>query len=585
MTQMKPSKETLLLTIPFNNLEDIIIARQRARQIMIQLAYKGNEQTRMTTALSEIARNACQYAEGGVIRFSINPNLSYFTIYVTDQGKGIPNLSMILGEKFISKTGLGLGIPGARRLVDNFNISCSMQGTQVALSLELPLNVEITPKILSEIAEALVRHRPKEVSEELHQQNQELINAFDLLKKARDELEQRVMERTEELTCTNQVLQHEIDRRKETEQSLKEVSDRLLLTLESASVGTWHWSFETETLTWDKHTCLLFGIKESFFSGTLEDFLMFLVPEDRTRTREETYKMIEQQSNQAIEFRVLLTNKNIRYMMSRGRVNYDTFKKRLSMTGIYWDITDQVQIKEKTRIHREQMIEAARTSALGEMASSLAHEINQPLAAINVYTQGCIKRIESESFDVSEIHKILSIVVKQAQRAGQVIHRIRNFAKKGELLSETLELNALIQESIQIMQYEIEKFGVEIVYHPIVSMEVYVDKIQIQQVMLNLIRNAMECMQEIGTVNPQVIIQVLENQNDSVAVSVSDKGSGIPLEIIPKLFDPYFSTKVGGMGLGLAICRSIIEAHGSQLVAFNRPDGGSCFQFNLSRGT
>lgn len=336
MMQTKPAKEILLLSLSFKNVEDVIIARQRARQVMQQLGFSGNEQTRMTAALSEIARNACQYADGGMVRFSINPNLFYFTLYITDQGKGILNLSTIMSEKFILKTGSGLGIPGARRLVDYFDISSSItQGTQVALSLELPPNTSLTPKALSEISEMLIRYQPKEVSEELYQQNQELINAFDLLKKARDELEMRVVERTEKLSRANQMLQHEIDRRKETEQSLKEVSDRLLLTLESAAVGTWHWSFETKILRWDKRACLLFGKEENSFVGTLEDFLMLLVSEDQARVREETYKMIEACAKHAIEFRSLLADGTIRYLMSRGNINYDIFKKSLCITGVY----------------------------------------------------------------------------------------------------------------------------------------------------------------------------------------------------------------------------------------------------------
>lgn len=581
---MQP-KEVLLLNFAFKQLEDIVVVRQRTRQIMALLGFKNQEQTRMATAVSEITRNACQYAKGGTIQYNIHLTLpSRFIINIIDKGKGIPNLSKVFDEKRATKTGLGLGIVGARRLVDAFTLHVSgPEGTHISLMMEAPGSLVPSPLVLGKIAEELVRHRPRDFSEELLQQNRELMQAFNLLKSAREELEQGVLERTKELIHTNKVLQHEIERRKEIEHSLREVTERLYLTLGSAKVGTWRWIFKDNKLIWDKYACSLFGIELEKFDSNFETFLKFLPVEDRIRFQDENSSMIGKKKDQPIEFRIVWPDGSIHHLMSRGRVNYDEQGLPINMLGIYLDITEHIQTKEKLQVYREQMVEVSRTSSLGEMASSLAHEINQPLAAINAYISGCIKRIENNRSDKLEILEALKQASQQAERAGEVVHRIKSFVRKGELFYENVMLDDLIGEAIQVMQHEIEKFSVEIIYHACkIPLLVNVDKIQIQQVLLNLIRNAMEAMHMANTASPKINIKAIIGEAGLVKIQVVDNGPGFSEVVGSHLFEPYFTTRPQGMGLGLAICRSIIEAHGGQLTALSLASGGSCFEFNLS---
>lgn len=251
-------------------------------------------------------------------------------------------------------------------------------------------------------------------------------------------------------------------------------------------------------------------------------------------------------------------------------------------------INDQIQTEEKLRHYREQMAQVVQSNSLGEMASSLAHEINQPLAAIAAYVNGCIKRLKNKKVVTPDIIEILHETVLQAERAGEVVHRIKRFVRKGELFYETVNPNSLIEEIIHMAKQELKKEATKIVYVSNKNLpDIDIDKIQIQQVILNLIRNAHEAMQEVKTPNPQIVIEIKdeslqkENPTNHISISIKDNGPGFLNSIADHLFDLYFTTKPHGMGLGLAISRSIVEAHSGQLSASRLPEGGSIFEFAL----
>jgi len=243
---------------------------------------------------------------------------------------------------------------------------------------------------------------------------------------------------------------------------------------------------------------------------------------------------------------------------------------------------EQVQAEEQSRAYQKQIAETIRSNSLGEMASSLAHEINQPLAAISAYIKGCVRRLEIKNEVTPEIIQILNEVNKQAERAGEVVHRIKNYVRKGELFYEKTDISVVVSRAIHLIKQEIQNLAVELIYMPNKALStVKIDKIQIEQVILNLLRNGIEAMQEANTSHPKITIEVDSKKNSYVTVRVLDNGPGFSEKIAHHLFDMYFTTKPQGMGLGLAICRSIIEAHSGQLSASLLPQGGSCFEFDL----
>jgi signal transduction histidine kinase/DNA-binding response OmpR family regulator len=369
------------------------------------------------------------------------------------------------------------------------------------------------------------------------------------------------------------------------EQHVKELEDvttRLHLTLEAAHVGTWVWSIQTGQLLWDKYACLLLGLKAEAYTGVLDAFLNCLVPEDRKRVRKELLELSKNGKTDPIEFRVVWPDKSIRHLMLRGKVYYNEKNEPSRMLGVYWDITEHIQTEGKLRAYRQQMAEIVRSNSLGEMASSLAHEINQPLAAITAYIKGCIKRLEIKNEVTPEILEVLNEASLQAERAGEVIHRIKNFVRKGELFYETIDINSMVEQTIQLIKYESQSSTIEIVYVPNKDLPLLeVDKIQIQQVILNLLRNAIEAIKSVNIVEPKITINVQQNSKAQVTITVIDNGPGFSEQTASQLFELYFTTKPQGMGLGLTISRSVIEAHSGQLTALVLPQGGSCFQFDL----
>jgi PAS domain S-box-containing protein len=377
-------------------------------------------------------------------------------------------------------------------------------------------------------------------------------------------------------------LEDEIAQRKQTESFLQEVTDRLHLSLEAANVGTWSWSIQDNQLSWDKYACLLFGLEPEAYVGTLETFLEHIVFEDREQVRQELLAISKNNKSQPVEFKVIWPDKTIHHLMLRGKMNYNTEGQSVRMLGVYWDITEHIQAEEKLRVYREKMSEVVRSNSLGEVASSLAHEINQPLAAIAAYVKGCIKRIENKNEVTPEIIDTLHETALQVERVGEVVHRIKSFVRKGELFYEIVDIDFLIEATIAMMKLETQRYAARIIHvKNKKNISIEVDKIQLQQVILNLSRNAMEAMQEAHTKNPQIMIESIQNEENRIMIRILDNGPGFSENTAKHLFDLYFTTKLHGMGLGLAICRSIIEAHTGQLSASVLPKGGSCFQFDI----
>lgn len=377
----------------------------------------------------------------------------------------------------------------------------------------------------------------------------------------------------------NLLLRQEIERHS---QQLEEITDRLHLTLDAAKLGTWSWTIKNKELILDKYACLLFGLNPEDPPKTIESLFACVFPEDRPCINKALFENDKNVNNDLLTFRIIWSDKTIRYFTLRAKAYYDAQGGPIRILGVYWNITEQVQAEKKFRAYQKQIAETIRSNSLGEMASSLAHEINQPLTAISAYIKGCVRRLENKNEVTPEIIEILNEASAQAERAGEVVHRIKNYVRKGELFYEKIDINIVVAQAIHLINQEIQNLTVKIIYTPNKNLfDVRIDKIQIEQVILNLLRNAIEAIQEANTHNPQITIEVKTQKNSYITVRIIDNGPGFSEQIANHLFDVYFTTKTQGMGLGLAICRSIIEAHSGQLSASRLPIGGSCFEFDL----
>jgi two-component system sensor kinase FixL len=249
-------------------------------------------------------------------------------------------------------------------------------------------------------------------------------------------------------------------------------------------------------------------------------------------------------------------------------------------TGFIRDITERQETQQRLQDLQAALVHISRFSAMGEMASTLAHELNQPLTAVASYLNGCRRLLDGvENESAGMIRDAIERAADQAMRAGQIIRRLRQFVARGESERQVESLPKLIEEASALALVGIKETGVRVLtcFDPSAAF-VFVDKIQIQQVILNLMRNAIEAMQETPVRELRISTQ---NDGDTVEVIVADTGPGIASEIADQLFQPFVTTKADGMGIGLSISRTIIEAHGGRLWVEPNPGGGTVFRLTL----
>jgi len=250
--------------------------------------------------------------------------------------------------------------------------------------------------------------------------------------------------------------------------------------------------------------------------------------------------------------------------------------------GIVRDTTDQKRSDEEVSQTRERLAQFGRLSTLGEMAAGLAHEINQPLTAIATYTQACQRLIESGQRNDKEILDALEKCNTQAQRAGEVIRRLRRFVKKRELGRRAANCDEIVRDLAALAEVDARNNGIPLTFDVAANLPgIMVDTVQIQQVILNLIRNGIDAMKNTDCLVKGITVSARTFRGNQVRISVTDHGIGITEETAKRLFEPFFTTKSSGMGLGLAICRSIIQSHGGVLAFAENPQGGTTFYFTL----
>ncbi len=258
--------------------------------------------------------------------------------------------------------------------------------------------------------------------------------------------------------------------------------------------------------------------------------------------------------------------------------------QRRLFTSFIRDITERQSTERRLQDLQAELLHVSRLSAMGQMTSALAHELNQPLSAIMNYLKAARRTVDGN--DDAQVVKAVELIEKagaQTARAGQIIRRLREFIEKGTTNRAYEDMNKVMEEAMALGLVGVAESNVRlrVDFDPQVP-RVFMDKIQIQQVVLNLLRNSVEAMQEVET-RDLAVATVAEN-GSAVIVSVSDSGPGLAPEVAEKLFQPFTTTKDQGMGIGLSICRSIIEAHGGELWAAPNEGGGVTFSFRLPVG-
>ncbi len=245
------------------------------------------------------------------------------------------------------------------------------------------------------------------------------------------------------------------------------------------------------------------------------------------------------------------------------------------------DVTDHV-LDKKVGMRKQQLAHVFRLSTMEEMASGMAHEISQPLSAIINFTRGCVRHLQSGQHDTPLLTEVMEKAVTQAERAGEVIQRLKNFFCKGQLVKTPCKINSILRETVGLIRHDLTstKTKVDLDFEKDLPF-ITADRIQLQQVMLNLLQNAIDAMRDMSPGGRRIKIQTNTLNKDTVAITVNDTGPGFSKEVVHKVFKPFFSTKAHGRGMGLAICRSIVEAHGGEFTINPNTSNSSWIRFTL----
>ena len=366
-----------------------------------------------------------------------------------------------------------------------------------------------------------------------------------------------------------------------SEAELHEIEERMRLAVEGAEFGIWIRDLVRNEF-WATDKCrALFGFGETERLD-LDKILERIHPEDRDAVRLVLKRATEGGGGYEAEYRIVLPTGEVRWIGSRSRVEFDRAGNAVLVRGVSHDITGRKLAELETQELRKEIAHVDRVSMMGQLASALAHEISQPLGAILRNAEAAELFLQDASPDLEEIRAILTDIRKDDQRAGNVIDRMRGLLKRQNLDKRPVDVAELVGEVIALVRSDAiarhVKLELTVANHlPLVSG----DAIHLQQVLLNLIVNGMDAIDEAKGGDRRVSVSASLDGAQTVEIAVSDSGPGVPADKLTHIFDPFFTTKPKGMGMGLSISRTIIEAHQGRIWAENKSEGGALFRFTL----
>jgi PAS domain S-box-containing protein len=373
----------------------------------------------------------------------------------------------------------------------------------------------------------------------------------------------------------------DITDRRRAEAALREREERIRLAAESADLALWVFDYEHHESWMSANGRRLYGFAAEE-TLSFEIFLARIHSDERIAVTGAIRRAIDSEETFEIEHRVVAPGDQPRWLFVRGRCLRDRRGEIVELIGVSIDLTAQKQAQLQLQSQREEMAHLSRVVIMGEMAASLAHELTQPLTAIVSNASAARRFLARGQVDGALLGELLHDIAADGQRAGDVIRGVRSLVRKSESVRRTVDINVLAAEVLRLMHSDllIRECSVATEYDPELP-QIDADPVQIQQVLLNLMINALEAMQSVPSGQRGVAIQTRKDGEGFIVVSVRDRGIGLPLGVPEKLFEQFFSTKREGMGMGLSIVRSIIEAHAGTLGAENAEGGGAHFFFRL----
>lgn len=355
--------------------------------------------------------------------------------------------------------------------------------------------------------------------------------------------------------------------------------------------GSWAWNLATDKVVWSDEHCRIFGYRLDEVGGRFADVLARMLPEEREYLQDAVGEAVRRGEDFHIEYQATLPNGSTKQLHSVGRAIVNDAGEPVEYIGTTMDITERKRVEDELRrseMHlrkaQAELAHVARTTTMGELAASIAHEVSQPLTGIVIGGNASLRWLAADSPNIDEAREAIQRVIREGKRTSEVIARIRKLFRKEAPTKERLDINEVIQEVIVLTRSELHKNDIALRLHlPADVPTVLGDCVQIQQVLMNLLLNAIDAMSSCESGSRELSITTIGEDGDHVCVEVRDTGMGVAAKDAERIFEPFHTSKAGGMGMGLSICRTIVEDHGGRLRVVPHEEPGARFQFTLLR--
>jgi PAS domain S-box-containing protein len=374
----------------------------------------------------------------------------------------------------------------------------------------------------------------------------------------------------------------DVTERRRAEEKLRQSEAYLAEAQKLTHTGSWAWDVaERRALHLSEEWYSIYGFDPEEGMLTWEKREERIHVDDRPRQRLAIERAIREKSDYDIEYRILLPSGTIRHLHSVGHPVLDASGNLVQFVGSSTDTTERRQAEEALRQAQADLARISRITTMGELTASLAHEVNQPIAAAVTDANTCLRWLNRDHPDLEEAREAASRVVKDATRAAEIISRIRLLFKKINPQWEPVDLNEIIREMVALMSGDAARHSISIRTELTAELpQAMGDRVQLQQVLMNLMMNSNEAMKDADGPR-ELVIRSKRTEDGQLMVSISDTGVGLPPQQADQIFNAFFTTKVHGTGMGLRISRTIVESHGGRLWASDNSPRGARFAFTL----